>query len=504
MTAAYWARIKPDAVAVRDRFGARTFAEVNGGANAIVRLLRAHGVGPREHIAFISSNRAEMMQVMAASHRGGYRLAPVNWHLTVEEMGYILADGDIAAVFVETRFPAGLEAARATPGLKVRIAVGGEADGFLSFDREVAARDASDIADPVLGSVMLYTSGTTGRPKGVYREHLTMMAPGGLLKYAPETDAQLCAGPLYHGSALTVETRTAMTVGVPVVYMDRWDSIEWLTKVQTHRITHTHMVPVMFQRLLAVPEEVRRSYDISSLKELFHGAAPCPPEVKRAMIDWVGPILHEYYSGTEGGAGFMLDSHEWLRKPGSVGRRPAAPAVKVLNDDGAECAPGVPGRLYFERPPANGFTYYKDPEKTAASHIGNFFTLGDIGYFDEDDYLFLTGRSADCIISGGVNIYPQEIDNEILKHPGVEDVATVGAPNQEWGEEVRAVVVLRAGWEASDALAAEITAQVRGALAGYKVPRGVDFVTALPRNAAGKIERGKVRAPYWAGRARQI
>jgi long-chain acyl-CoA synthetase len=504
MGASYWARQKPDAVAVHDRFGARTFAQVNADANRIVRLLRASGVQPGEHIAFLSSNRAEAMALMAANLRGGYRLVPINWHLTADEVAYILKDSDARAFFVEGRYPAALEASRADAELKLKAVIGGEAEGHVSLDAALAALDGSDIDDPVLGSTMLYTSGTTGRPKGVFRRDLNLLAPGALANYDPNTDVQLCAGPIYHGAALTVEMRTAMSVGAPVVFMERWDSVEALRNIQTHRITHAHMVPIMFQRLLALPADVRQSFDVSSLKYILHGAAPCPPEVKRAMIDWFGPIIHEYYSGTEGGAGFTLDSHEWLRKPGSVGKRPPAPRVRILDDDGADCPTGVAGRIYFERPAANGFTYYKDDAKTADSHVGDYFTLGDIGHFDADDYLFLTGRTADCIISGGVNIYPQEIDNELLKHPAVEDCATVGAPNAEWGEEVKAVVILRPGWSASDALAAELTAQVRGALAAFKTPRSVDFVGELPRNAAGKIERGKVRAPYWRGRAIQI
>jgi long-chain acyl-CoA synthetase len=495
MATAYWARRKPDAIAVRDRFGARSFFEVNAAANRIVRLLRAHGVEAGEHIAFLASNRAEVMEIMAANLRGGFRLVPVNWHLTADEVAYVLEDSDARAFFVETRFPAALEASRRSRGLKLRASVGGVAEGHVSLSDALAALDGSDIEDPALGSTMFYTSGTTGRPKGVFRKALNLVAADALTKYDPVRDAQLCAGPTYHGAPLTLETRTAMTVGVPVIYMDKWDSIEALTKIQDHRVTHAHFVPIMFQRLLALSDPVRRSFDVSSLKHVLHGAAPCPPQVKRAMIEWWGPILHEYYAGTEGGAGFVMDSAEWLRRPGSVGRRPAAPGVRILDDDGAPCPPGSPGKIYFQRPAANGFHYYKDPAKTEASHVGDYFTLGDIGYFDGDDYLFLTGRTADCIISGGVNIYPQEIDNEIIKHPAVEDCATIGAPNAEWGEEVRAVVVLRPGFTPSEALATAIRARARTALAGYKVPRRVDFVDDLPRNAAGKIERAKVRAP---------
>jgi long-chain acyl-CoA synthetase len=504
MATSYWARQRPRAVAAYDRFGQRTFAQVNTRANQIVRLLRSHGVVAGDHIAFVCSNRTEVMELMAANLRGGYRLVPINWRLTAKEVAYILDDSDACAVFVETQFAAALDGARVSPRLKLRVAIGGTADGFIPFDAGTADLDGSDIPDPVLGATMLYTSGTTGRPKGVFRKDLNLVAASVVERFDPDADVQLCACPVYHGSGLTVDMRPAMTGGVPVVFQDRWDSRQVLRLIDQRRVTHAHLAPIMLQRLLAVPRDERAAFDVSSLKHIMHGGAPCPPEAKRAMIDWLGPILHEYYAGTEGGVGFTLDSHEWLAKPGSVGKRPAGLGVKILGEDGEERPPGVDGTIYFERPAANGFSYYKDPAKTEASHVGNYYTLGDIGHFGEDDYLYLTGRTADCIISGGVNIYPQEIDNEIIKHPAVEDSATVGAPNVEWGEEVRAVVTLRPGWTPGDDLAAEIIAHARAGLAGYKVPRGVDFVDELPRNATGKIERAKVRAPYWAGRATQI
>jgi long-chain acyl-CoA synthetase len=287
--------------------------------------------------------------------------------------------------------------------------------------------------------------------------------------------------------------------------LDKWDAEAVLAAIERHRVTRCHMVPIMFQRLLALPEAVRKRYDLSSLRYLVHGAAPCPPEVKKAMIDWLGPVLHEYYAGSEGGAGFLVSSEEWLRRPGTVGRLPDPTALRIHDEDGNLISePGRPGMLYFQISPVAPFEYFKDPAKTAGAHRDGYFTLGDVGYLDDDDYLFLTGRTAECIISGGVNIYPQEIDNEIIKHPAVEDCCTVGVPDSEWGEAVKTVVLLRPGHAPAEALADEIVAFARRGLAGYKAPRSVDFVTALPRSEAGKIQRGKVRAPYWAGRQRQI
>jgi long-chain acyl-CoA synthetase len=291
--------------------------------------------------------------------------------------------------------------------------------------------------------------------------------------------------------------------GLPIVFLDKWDSEEVLRLIERHRITHSHFVPIMFKRLLALPEEVRRRYDLSSLKRINHGAAPCPPEVKRATIEWLGPVLSEYYAGSEGGAGFTVQSEEWLKKPGAVGRRPSPDAARIVNDAGEDCPPGVAGTIYM-KVPAAGFQYFKDAKKTEASRLGDYFTLGDIGYLDEDDYLFLTGRSAETIIAGGVNIYPQEVDNELIKHPAVEDACTIGVPNEEWGEEVKSVLTLNPGFVGSDALAKDIQAFARDRLAGFKVPRTIEFVEELPRSPAGKIQRKKVREPYWAGRARSI
>ena len=500
MTASVWADVKGDEIAIYDPVGTRTFGEINRNANRIVRFLRGQGLGAGDSIALLCSNRAEFAEVLSAALRGGFRITPVNWHLTAEEVAYIVADCEAKALFTETRFSAAL-AAR-SPHLQVRVSIGADAPGFVPYVEALADEDGSDIADPVMGGAMLYTSGTTGRPKGVYRRAAsTVLLPG---PGAPD-DVQLCAGPAYHAAPLAFDVRSALAQGNPLVFLDRWDSEGVLAAIERHRVTRCHLVPIMFQRLLALPAEVKARYDISSLNYVVHGAAPCPPDVKKAMIDWLGPILHEYYAGSEGGAGFMVNSEEWLRKPGTVGRLPAPDALRIYDDEGSEILErGRPGTLYFQVSPVAPFEYFKDPTKTAGAHRDGYFTLGDVGYLDEDDYLFLTGRTAECIISGGVNIYPQEIDNEIIKHPAVEDSCAIGVPNPEWGEEVKVVVTLHPGHAPSDPLAAEILQFARARLAGYKVPRTLDFVAELPRSPAGKIQRGKVRAPYWAGRTRQI
>ena len=500
MTASVWAREKPDAIAIHDPIGTRTFFEVNANANKVVRLLRAHGLEPGDAMALLCGNRAEFVEVLSAALRGGFRITPVNWHLTEGEVEYIINDCEAKALVAETRYPAALSAE--APGLRLKVSIGEDAAGFLPYAQALADLSGEDIADPVMGGAMLYTSGTTGRPKGVYRKtNTTVLLPGP----GEPDDVQMCVGPAYHAAPLAFDVRSAMAQGSPLVFLDRWDAENVLRTIERHKVTRAHMVPIMFQRLLALPAEVKARYDLSSLRFVIHGAAPCPPEVKKAMIDWWGPILHEYYAGSEGGAGFLVSSEEWRAKPGTVGRLPAPDAVKLIGEDGAEItARNTPGTIYFKVSPIAPFEYYKDPAKTASAHRGDYFTLGDVGYLDDDDYLFLTGRTAECIISGGVNIYPQEIDNEIIKHPAVEDSCAIGAPNDEWGEEVKVVVTLHPGQVASDALGADILAFARARLAGYKTPRSIEFAAELPRSPAGKIQRGKVRAPYWAGRERQI
>jgi long-chain acyl-CoA synthetase len=355
---------------------------------------------------------------------------------------------------------------------------------------------------------MLYTSGTTGRPKGVFRKasatgsaivaHLRKSAA-----FRPGTDSVLITGPLYHAAPLATHGM-GLTSGVGSVLMGKWDAEETLTLIARDRITHTHLVATMFQRLLNLPDdEVKARYDISSLRWVSHGAAPTPVHVKQRMIAWWGPILYKYYAATEGGT-FLVDSEEWLRRPGTVGRSIEGRPVKILDEAGHPVPAGQPGYVYFVAPTEGRFEYFKAPEKTAAAYRGDFYTLGDIGYLDEEGYLFLTGRSAETIISGGVNIYPQEVDDVLSRHPAVHDVCTIGVPDEEWGERVTAVVELAAGYAATPELERELLGLCRQHLAAFKCPRAIDFQVNLPRLPTGKIVRREVRAPYWAGRDKTI
>ncbi|MEZ5557814.1 MAG: AMP-binding protein [Pseudomonadales bacterium] len=504
MTVAYHAARQPEVPAVVTRYGNRTFAQLNANANRLVRVLRSHGIKAGDSIAVVAKNRPEFIETLVAATRAGIRFTPINFHLKGEEIGYIVDNCEAKAFIADASLgKPPVDALQHAPGATLRLVCGGRLDGFDDYAEAIADQDASDIPDPSLGARMLYTSGTTGRPKGVFRKERVPETPqyeGTLSNYKPGDDMELCTGPGYHAAPLLFDIVQPLTSGVGVVLMDKWDAEETLRLIEEYRCTHTHMVATMFHRLLQLPEDVKSRYDLSSLRFIIHGAAPCPVHVKQAIIDWFGPIVWEYYAATEGGGGFIVGPEEWLKKPGTVGKPGPAFDNKILDDDGNEVPPGVVGTIYMRAPEKGRFEYYKDATKTSSSYRGDYFTLGDMGYFDEDGYLFLTGRTAELIISGGVNIYPQEVDSELMKHPAVLDVCTIGAPNEEWGEEVRSVVQLNEGYAPSEALSQELIEWARERLANFKCPRAIDYVDELPRSAAGKIQRRVVRAPYWEGK----
>ncbi len=501
MLGSYWAQRQPDRPAIVSPLGDRTFAELNANANRLVRALRARGVRAGDGIALMCANRPQFAETLAASQRAGLRLTTVNWHLTGSEVGYIVDDCDATAFVADARFAdAAREAAALAPRLRARIAVGGDIDGFERWDDVVGAEAGDDIDDPCLGMTMLYTSGTTGRPKGVHRRTnpAAVLALARIALYDPERHVHLCTGPLYHAAPLAFSLTAPATGGVTTVLMDAWEPERTLQLIDEHRVTHTHLVPTMFHRLLSLPDDEKARYDASSLFIVIHGAAPCPMHVKRRMIEWWGPVLWEYYAATEG-SGTLVGSDEWLTKPGTVGKPNPVDQVKVLDDDGAEVPPGSVGTVFLKAPRTSDegrFEYYKSPEKTAGSYRGEYFTLGDVGYLDDDGYLFLTDRSAHLIISGGVNIYPAEVEAAIIEHPAVGDVGVIGVPDDDWGEVVVAVVEPQPGVDGTDALAAELIEWCRDRIAHYKCPRRVDFVEALPRHDNGKLYKQVLRQQY--------
>jgi long-chain acyl-CoA synthetase len=498
MSIALVAAEAPDRPAVISAAGDRTFAALNGRANQIARGFRRAGLRAGDGVALLCTNRPEFAEVFWAVHRSGMRLTALNWHLTAEEVAYIVEDCE-AKAFVSDAALTEVTALAATAGTaRLRLAIAGPIEGFDALDAFAAAEDPADLADPILGGTMLYTSGTTGRPKGVYRPPVrptaAVLATGG---YVGATDLHLCTGPLYHAAPMAISLAAPQLVGAGVVMMERWDAEESLRLIERHRVTHTHMVPTMFHRLLSLPPEIRARYDTSSLKLVVHGAAPCPVAVKHALMDWLGPIVWEYYAATEG-SGTLVDPQTWLAHPGTVGK-PALPrGVVVRNEHGVEVQAGEVGTVYVRTPGEGRFQYFKDPDKTSSAYDseGEYFTLGDMGYIDDDDYLYLTDRSANLIITGGVNVYPAEIDAVLLNHAAVADAATIGVPNDEWGEEVRAVVELKAGVEPSEALAAALVEHCRASLARFKCPRQVDFIDVLPRQDNGKIYKRLLRERY--------
>ncbi|MDB9942926.1 AMP-binding protein [Pseudomonadales bacterium] len=529
MTLAYHAQERPDKMAVISNYGNRTFAELNARANQLARVLRDAGLKPDDGVAMLLVNRPEFLEVYYACMRAGFRVTPINWHLTGDNASYIVGNCEAKAFIADIRCaqPAidALQDNRAQ--LKLALSVGGDLPGFQAYNELVDRAATGNIDEPEIGGQMLYTSGTTGRPKGVYRQRSAAALPGGAVSegenasqasraaaettaismaaaaYDAETDRALCTGPAYHAAPLAFNIIAPLAAGVGTVLMDKWDPEETLRLVEEYDITHTHMVATMFHRLLALPAATRDKYQLDKLRYVLHGAAPCPVHVKQSMMAWLGPVVYEYYAATEGGGGFFIGPQEWLTKPGSVGKAPPSADNKICDDDGKEVATGTVGTIYF-RAPEIRFEYYKDTAKTAGSYQGDYFTLGDMGYFDADGYLFLTGRSAETIISGGVNIYPQETDDVLLRHPAVADVCTIGIPSEEWGEDVKSVVMLKPGIAPDQGTVAELIAFVREHLPAFKSPRTIDFTDDLPRLPSGKIQRRLVREPYWAGRDRQI
>jgi len=502
MRIAFTAARNPERPAILSDRGNLTYAQLNARANQLARALRARGLSAGDAVALLCSNRPEFAEVYAACLRAGLRMTCINWHLQADETAYIVDDCEARAFLAEGDRVAEVAraAAAGAPKASVRLAIGAAIPGFEAYEEALAREPGSDLPDPVRGGVMLYTSGTTGRPKGVYRQQPAADAGPNREPMVRGESVVLCTGPLYHAAPLQTNLNVPLQRGVSVVLMDRWDAEDTLRLVERHRVTHTHMVATMFHRLLGLPREVKDRYDLSSLRYVLHGAAPTPVHVKRAMMEWLGPRLYEYYAATEGG-GTFIDPEQWLAKPGSVGPANPGRRIEILDDEGRVLGPGEVGTVYFDRPQEGAFEYFKDPEKTARAYRGDRFTLGDYGYVDEDGYLFLTGRTSETIISAGVNIYPAEIDAALMMHPAVADVATVGVPNEERGEEVKAVVQLAPGSHATEALARELIAFCRERLAHFKCPRSVDFDDALPRGEAGKIQRHKVRERYWPGDA---
>ncbi|QQV77380.1 acyl-CoA synthetase [Sphingomonas aliaeris] len=479
-----------------------TFAELEAASNAAAWHLRALGMRRGDVIATVFDNAAEVFVTGWATQRSGLYQTSISNKLGAADIAYILRDSGARLLIVSAAFADLAHVALAElpdlPGFRWT----GADDRLADWSQAMQAQPKTRIADESPGTDLLYSSGTTGRPKGVMPvlpdgalEAATPLTRMGTALYGMGPDSMyLSTSPLYHAAPL----RWAMAVqqlGGTVVVMERFDAEETLRLIERHRITHATFVPTHFVRMLKLPQEVRRRYDVSSLRAVIHAAAPCPIPVKHAMIDWFGPIVHEYYSGTESCGITALSSSEWLLKPGSVGKAVLG-VVHIVDDEGRELPAGETGHVYFGDGPA--FRYLNDPARTAQAHDRRgWATLGDIGRLDPDGYLFLTDRKSFMIISGGVNIYPQEIENVLIAHPAVADVAVIGLPDEDMGEIVVAVVQPAESVIAPD-LAATLTAFVRAQLGGVKTPRRIDFASALPREPTGKLMKRTLRDAYLA------
>ncbi|MBU2959106.1 acyl-CoA synthetase [Paracoccus sp. 1_MG-2023] len=491
----YWAELDPARLAFHmcDTEENVSFAALEARANQGAHLMRNCGLASGDHLVILMENRREFLEICFAADRCGLYYTTVSTHLSEDELEYIIRDCGAAVLIASERFiDMGATIASRVPNL--------QAFALESWNDLSATQSATPIADESNGLDMLYSSGTTGRPKGVKWPmpadppgSRTMLIDllGGLFGYARDT-RYLSPAPLYHAAPLRHSMVTIKSGGSAFI-MSKFDAEKALDLIQSHRITHSQWVPTMFVRLLKLPEAVRASFDTSSMLMAVHAAAPCPMDVKQKMIDWWGPIIHEYYAGTENNGFVALDTTEWLTHPGSVGRAKLG-IIHICDSAGNELPPGAEGEIYFEN--GHQFAYHNDPEKTAASRSADgWTTLGDIGRLDEEGYLYLTDRKSFVIISGGVNIYPQETENALLAHPQVLDAAVIGIPNEEFGEEVKAVVQTVSG-TASTELEDELIKWCRARLSAIKCPRSIDFRAALPRTETGKLFKRKLWEEY--------
>ena len=503
-----YAEENPDEIAIRDGRTALSWAEVDDQLTRCGSGLQATDLGPETRIAVFAENAVETALANLGGLIAGASVVPVNFHLTAEEVNYILCDSGARVLFVgpET-YDRGIEAAKGSDVHTV-IGWGAPADADLTpWEAWLSGNDAAgpDQSVPPKPN-LLYTSGTTGRPKGTdlpptmfagghtVDEHLANFKQGVLERTGGQVGTQLVVGPMYHTGPLS-GTRQ-LIAGVNSVILGRFNAESTLEAIEKYKVNSTIMVPTHFVRLLALPDDVKAKYDVSSVVSISHTGSKCPVDVKRAMIEWFGPVFIDAYGASEVGTTCMITSEEWLQYPGSVGRAVPPFSAKILDDDNHEVPPNTEGRLYFEDATGRGVIYHNDPEKSAAAHIApGVFTLGEIAYMNEEGYVFITDRFSDMVVSGGVNIYPAEAEQVLIDHPAVLDVACIGVPNKDMGEELKALVIPREDAECPSS--EELIAWCRERLSHYKCPRTLDYVDDLGRNTMGKINKRKLRAPYW-------
>ncbi|MCU1387785.1 MAG: AMP-dependent synthetase and ligase [Ilumatobacteraceae bacterium] len=492
----------------------QTFAELDAAANRLSQLLEAAGLRPGDHIALCMENHPRYLEVLWGCHYAGLVYTACSSRLTSSELSYILNDC-AARVFITSTYKAdqAAEIISTTPNIELRLMLDGTIDGYESYEQATAQQPATPLETRIAGVDMLYSSGTTGLPKGVTSTFqprslidtpISVVGALSMLFGATGDSIYLSPAPMYHAAPLRF-SMSILALGGTVVVMEHFDPEAYLSLIERHRVTISQVVPTMFVRLMKLPEDVRATYDVSSMQTIMHAAAPCPIPVKRAIIDWFGPIVHEYYAGTEGNGFVYCNSEMWLAHQGTVGVAIGC-TVHIVGDDGEEVPAYESGTIYFEG--GAKFEYHNDPDKTASSrHPKGWSTLGDVGYLDDDKFLYLTDRKAYMIISGGVNIYPQEAENVLVTHPAVIDVAVFGVPNEDFGEEVKAVVQpveMPADDDAARALSIELIAYCRSQLADVKCPRSIDFRPELPRHPTGKLYKRLLKDEYWKNAGRSI
>jgi acyl-CoA synthetase (AMP-forming)/AMP-acid ligase II len=489
-----------------------TYAELDARSNQLANLFAAAGLGFGDHIAIYLENHPRYLEILWAAQRSGLYYTAISSQLTADEVAYLVEDcGAQLLITSQAKAEVAAELVDRMPNVTTRLVLDGPLAGYEGYEEAVAAQPTTPIAEELEGTAMLYSSGTTGKPKGIRydlkREPIGSAAfTVDLFKALfdlSEDDVFISPAPMYHSAPLQF-TMMLTRIGATVVVMEHFDAEGALAAIERHRVTHGQWVPTMFVRMLKLPAEVRERYDVSTLRGAIHVAAPCPIPVKEAMIDWWGPVIREYYAATEGIGATLITTEDWLEHKGSVGKSLLGP-IHILDDDDNELPPGEEGRVFFQPPDFLSFEYHNDPAKTAASRSPQgWSTVGDVGYLDEDGYLFLTDRSTNMIISGGVNIYPQEAENLLVTHPRVFDVAVFGVPDDEMGEQVKAVVQPVDWSDAGPELEQELLAFCRDQLAHYKCPRSIDFEQELPRHETGKLYKRLVRDRYWTGRASKI
>ncbi|WP_404434315.1 AMP-binding protein [Microbacterium lacus] len=487
----------------------QTYRELDDRANRVSQVFAERGLVPGDHVMILLDNHERFLEVAWGAHYAGLVYTPCSTRLTAEEVSYIASDSGARAIVSASTFAdVASEVASGRAELVVRLVIDGAVDGFESYEAAVNAASPEPLPSPrTAGADMLYSSGTTGRQKAIVRSVKAApleTAPVGVSWVArklfgfDESTVYLCPAPLYHGAGIRF-VMAATALGGTAVIMDKFDAEKYLDLVQTYAVTHSQVVPTMMSRMMQLGEDVRAGFDTSSLQYFVHSAAPCPPALKAQVIDWLGPVVYEYYAGTESNGVVFCDSQQWLEHRGTVGR-PIGCEIFICDDEGVVLPPGETGTVYLGN--GSSFEYHGDAAKTAASrHARGWSTLGDIGHVDEDGFLYLTDRKAFMIISGGVNIYPQEAENVLATHPDVFDVAVFGIPNLDFGEEVKAVVQpvqMPVGDEACENFERELIAFCRSHLADIKCPRSVDFREELPRDPSGKMMKRGLRDEYVA------